>query len=170
MAQDDGFKVVRRKKGRRSRAENPIFTDEDFPPLQCSALATVMGYGSAAPNITGSVQCENVVKVGSEILCDVDMASVTSLQPGTVSVNVENNGEAVQKVSEDTAGDVISSSEPPTKKAKEEKPSNEVTDVVTDEFTDTRLSTPERENSSAKVKRREALSLIIFLIFPSRPR
>ena len=81
--------------------------------------SAVMGYGSAALNITGSgfssVQCENVVKVGesncivtaaseSEILCDVDMASVTSLQPHTVSVNVGNNGEAVQKVSEDTAG------------------------------------------------------------------
>ena len=81
--------------------------------------SAVMGYGSAALNISGSgfssVQCENRVRVGdsdcivtaaseSEILCDVDMATITSLQPHTVTVNVENNGEAVQKVSEDTAG------------------------------------------------------------------
>merc|ERR1719510_879651 len=47
----------------------------------------------------------------------------------------------------DAIANFISSSEPPTKKAKEEKPSNEVTDALTDEFTDTGLSTPKRENS-----------------------
>ena len=53
----------------------------------------------------------------------------------------------------DAIANFISSSEPPTKKVKEEKPSNEVTDALTDEFTDTGLSTPKRENSNAKVKR-----------------
>ena len=47
----------------------------------------------------------------------------------------------------DAIANFISSSEPPTKKTKEEKPSNEVTDALTDEFTDTGLSTPKRENS-----------------------
>ena len=51
----------------------------------------------------------------------------------------------------DAIANFISSSEPPTKKAKEEKPSNEVTDALTDEFTDTGLSTPKRENN-VKVK------------------
>ena len=81
--------------------------------------SAVMGYGDAQLTISGSgfssVQCENIVKVGespcsvtaasdSEIVCDVDTASVTSLMGHTVSVNVQNNGEAVQRVSEDTAG------------------------------------------------------------------
>ena len=81
--------------------------------------SAVMGYGDAQLTITGSgfsaVQCENIVKVGdtlcsvssateSEIVCDVDTTSVTSLKALTVSVTVQNNGEAVQKVSEDTAG------------------------------------------------------------------
>ena len=50
----------------------------------------------------------------------------------------------------DAIANFISSSEPPMKKSKEgkeEKPSNEVTDALTDEFTDTGLSTPKRENS-----------------------
>ena len=43
----------------------------------------------------------------------------------------------------DAIANFISSSEPPVKKIKsEEKPSNEVCDVLTDEFTDTTLSTP----------------------------
>ena len=81
--------------------------------------SAVMGYGDAQLTISGSgfssEQCENTVMVGdsacavtaaseSEIVCDVDTSSVTSLSPLTVTVDVQNNGQAVQKVSEDTAG------------------------------------------------------------------
>ena len=79
----------------------------------------VQGYGDAELTIAGSgfsdIPCENEVKVGpstclvtsssdSEIVCNVDQTTITSSAPHTVSVNVANNGEAVQKVSGDSAG------------------------------------------------------------------
>ena len=65
----------------------------------------------------------------------------------------------------DAIANFISSSEPPTKKAKEEKPSNEVTDALTDEFTDTGLSTPKRENSLKVRRAREGCAAQLHYIF-----
>ena len=81
--------------------------------------SSVMGYGNAELTISGSgfsqIACENVVKVGNSmcdvtsasenaIVCNVDATTITSMAAHTVTVNVQNNGEAVQKVSEDSAG------------------------------------------------------------------
>merc|ERR1719239_2005518 len=81
--------------------------------------SSMMGFADAELTISGSgfsgVACENVVTVGEtdcaitsaaadSITCDVDSAAITSLGGHTVSVNVMNNGYAVQKVASDSAG------------------------------------------------------------------
>merc|ERR1719239_658627 len=81
--------------------------------------SSMMGFADAELTISGSgfsgVACENVVTVGEtdcaitsaaadSITCDVDSSAITSLGGHTVSVNVMNNGYAVQKVASDSAG------------------------------------------------------------------
>ena len=81
--------------------------------------SSMMGFADAELTISGSgfssVACENVVTVGEtactitaaaadSITCDVDSTAITSLGGHTVSVNVMNNGYAVQRVESDSAG------------------------------------------------------------------
>jgi len=82
-------------------------------------VSTLMGFADSELTISGSgfstEMCENVVMVGetecavssataATIVCSVDAAAITSLSPLPVTVNIQNNGDAVQKVSEDSAG------------------------------------------------------------------
>ena len=82
-------------------------------------VSTLMGFADAQLTIGGSgfstVSCENSVKVGDStcavteateesITCDMDSSTITSLKGHAVSVNVMNNGYAIQKVADDTAG------------------------------------------------------------------
>ena len=82
-------------------------------------VSSLMSFADSELTISGTgfstELCENIVKVGETvcavssatadtIVCTVDAAEITSLGALPVTVNVQNNGDAVQKVVEDSAG------------------------------------------------------------------
>ena len=84
-----------------------------------SNFGDLVGYGNSEITITGNgfghEACQNQVLVGktpcnilssssSSIICEVDSAKITSLEMLPISVNVENNGQALKSLASDTSG------------------------------------------------------------------
>merc|ERR1719225_359976 len=110
---------------------------------------------STPPRVKGTIIKADSAKLTTVKVKSTESPKQNSKPAATSGVKGENKEEEIDSDLEkeddfesiDAIANFISSSEPPTKKTKELKPSNEVTDALTDEFTDTGLSTPKRENS-----------------------
>ena len=115
---------------------------------------------STPPRVKGTIIKADSAKLTTVKVKSTESPKQNSKPAATSGVKGENKEEEIDSDLEkeddfesiDAIANFISSSEPPTKKTKELKPSNEVTDALTDEFTDTGLSTPKRENN-VKVRR-----------------
>ena len=134
---------------------------------------------STPPRVKGTIIKADSAKLTTVKVKSTESPKQNSKPAATSGAKGENKEEDIDSDLEkeddfesiDAIANFISSSEPPIKKAKEEKPSNEVTDALTDEFTDTGLSTPKRENNVKVRRAREgcAAAQIHNIFFVLRP-